>query len=108
MRNAIDKLARSYAVEAIATLAKIMNEPMAKDSDRIKAADSILDRGYGKPQQAVISIPASKMQQQALAAMEDDELMVIIRQKPLPRLSAPDDLEGEYEEVAPERDPLLD
>jgi hypothetical protein len=111
MSSTLDKLARSYAVEALATLREVMRNRMAKDSDRRAAADSILDRGYGKPQQAIISIPASKQQQQALAALGDDELMVIIKQKPLPRLSAPDDIEGEYEDGVQsflKRDPLLD
>jgi hypothetical protein len=105
-----DSLARSYTESAIATLAEIMTDPWAKDADRIKAADSILDRGHGKPLAATITLPPSKLALQQLAAMSDDELMNVIRQ-PLPRLAAPA-IEAEFEEVnpapGPVRDPLLD
>lgn len=111
MSNA-DNLARKYTEEAIQTLAEIMRDGFAKDSDRIKAADSILDRGHGKPLAATISLPASKMQLQALAAMEDEELLTIIRGKPLPRLSGPPAIDADYAELVDEpmseRDPLLD
>jgi hypothetical protein len=105
-----DKIARSHTAAAIATLAKIMKDTTAKDADRIKAADSILDRGHGKPLAATITLPPSKQALQQLAAMTDDELMAVIR-KPLPRLASPA-IDAEFEEVpAPrpgERDPLLD
>lgn len=42
-------LARNYTKEAIETLAQIMRNKKAKDKDRIAAADSILDRAWGKP-----------------------------------------------------------
>lgn len=102
----VDREARRHTNAAIATLAEIMNDKMAKDADRIKAADSILDRGHGKPLAATISLPPSKLALQQLAGMSDDELMEVIR-KPLPRLAAPP-IEAEYEEVPPARDPLLD
>jgi hypothetical protein len=101
-----DKLARNHTALAIETLAEIMADPWAKDADRIKAADSILDRGHGKPLAATISLPPSKLALQQLAAMSDDELMEVIR-KPLPRLAAPA-IEAQFSEVPPARDPLLD
>lgn len=39
--------------DACAVLCKIVNDDNAKDSDRIRAAEVILDRGFGKPVQAV-------------------------------------------------------
>lgn len=107
-----DSLARSHTELAIETLAEIMADPWAKDADRIKAADSMLDRGHGKPLAATITLPPSKLALQQLAGMSDDELMAIVRQ-PLPRLMAPEVIDGEFEEAAPvlkagERDPLLD
>lgn len=105
-----DSIARDHTQAAIDTLAEIMRDPWAKDADRIKAADSILDRGHGKPLSATITLPPSKQALQQLAAMSDDELMAVIRQ-PLPKLAAPA-IEAEFEEVPATgpsgRDPLLD
>lgn len=106
MNKTADNLARAHTELAIETLAEIMADPWAKDADRIKAADSILDRGHGKPLAATIALPPSKQMLQAIAGMSDEELMGVIRQ-PLPRLAAPA-LDAEYTEVKPARDPLLD
>jgi hypothetical protein len=46
-------LAREHAPEAIATLANIMRDVGAQSSARVAAANSLLDRGYGKPVQEV-------------------------------------------------------
>jgi|SRR5271165_1995094 len=48
----IVELARSYAPEAIETLALIMANPEAPPAARV-AANAILDRGFGKPTQPV-------------------------------------------------------
>jgi len=61
---------------------------MSKDSDRIRAAEAILDRGYGKPSQAVISIPATKQQAALLASMSDADLVAIMESKPLKRIQS--------------------
>lgn len=44
---------RAAAPEALDVLKKILRDENAKHSDRIKCAEIILDRGYGKPVQAV-------------------------------------------------------
>ena len=46
-------LARMYTEDAIAVLVSIANDPNANPSARISAANSLLDRGHGKPPQAV-------------------------------------------------------
>jgi hypothetical protein len=46
----IEELARSHAPEAIETLATVMKEGQT-DAARVAAANSILDRGYGKARQ---------------------------------------------------------
>ena len=46
-------LARTYSEDAIAALVSIVNDPKANASARISAANSLLDRGHGKPPQAV-------------------------------------------------------
>ena len=44
---------RKASPDALRLLVKIVNNEEAKDPDRIRAAEIILDRGYGKPRQAV-------------------------------------------------------
>ena len=46
-------LARSHGVEAVETLVAIMNDQAAPDMARIIAANAILDRGWGRPPQAL-------------------------------------------------------
>jgi hypothetical protein len=45
--------ARELTQQAIDTLAAIMNDPKAPAAARVSAATAILDRGHGKPTQAV-------------------------------------------------------
>lgn len=107
-RKSVDALAREHNEGAISVLSQIMRDEFAKDADRIKAADSILDRGNGKPLTASIQIPASRAQAARLVAMTDDELLDMVQAQPLPRLSHdPTPLDAEFT-VAGERDPLLD
>jgi hypothetical protein len=40
-------------MDAINTLAAIMNDPKVPAAARISAATALLDRGYGKPAQAI-------------------------------------------------------
>jgi Family of unknown function (DUF5681) len=47
------ELARQWTVKAIETLAGIMQDEAAPKHARVAAASAILDRGYGKPPQAV-------------------------------------------------------
>lgn len=46
-------LAKSYTAEAIETLAKIMQAEDSPPTARVAAASALLDRGYGKPAQAM-------------------------------------------------------
>ena len=50
----IRSLARSHTDAAIRVLAGIMNEPDAPHAARVSAASAILDRGWGKPAQAIV------------------------------------------------------
>lgn len=50
----IRSLARGHTEAAIRVLAGIMNEPDAPHAARVAAANSILDRGWGKPVQAIV------------------------------------------------------
>lgn len=46
-------MARQYTDEALATLAEIMGDEEAPHAARVSAANSLLDRGYGKPSQVL-------------------------------------------------------
>jgi hypothetical protein len=86
MSKGIDELAREHAPRAIDVLADTM-ESAVEDRDRIRAAEALLDRGYGKPAQAIIQVPANRRQAALLAALSDEQLVAVIEQKQLPRLS---------------------
>lgn len=49
----IRSLARSHTETAINTLVGVMNQKEAPAAARVAAANSLLDRGWGKPVQAV-------------------------------------------------------
>ena len=49
----IRSLARAHTDAAIRVLAKIMNEPKAPQAARVAAANSLLDRGWGKATQPI-------------------------------------------------------
>ena len=46
--------------EALAVLLSVMRDKRARNADRIKAAEIILDRGWGKPRQAVDFEPGDR------------------------------------------------
>ena len=70
----VQEVARQYTVEAIDTLAAIMRDTKAAPSARAMACNSILDRGFGKPLQALSTTVSPRSMQE----MSDDELMAII------------------------------
>lgn len=88
----IRELAATRGPAALDVLEEVMGDPMAEDRDRVRAAEALLDRGYGKPAQAIIAIPPSRRQAAALAAMTDDQLVAVIQQKRLPSLARPQPL----------------
>lgn len=49
----IRSLARAHTATAIRTLVSIMNQKKAPPAARVSAASAILDRGWGKPAQAI-------------------------------------------------------
>ena len=46
-------LARVHTPEALAALIGVMNDPAAPAAARVSAASAVLDRGHGKPRQAL-------------------------------------------------------
>lgn len=72
----VKKLARSYGAEAIEQLAALMRDPACPHATRKAAADSLLDRGYGKPIAHIEAGPAG-----AFDELDDDELDSYIKRK---------------------------
>ena len=52
--NEMKELARSYCTDALKTLHTIMNSTESPQAARVAAANSLLDRGFGKPAQQTI------------------------------------------------------
>ena len=50
----IKSLARGHTETAITVLAGIMNQTQAPHAARVSAATALLDRGWGKPAQAIV------------------------------------------------------
>ena len=48
-RAKLESMARSWSASALKTLAGVMTCPTAKDCDRIRAAEVLLNRAWGKP-----------------------------------------------------------
>ena len=100
LSRSLDNLAREHTEEAVGRLVQIMRT--GEDRDSIKAVDSLLDRGHGKPLSATIALPASRQQAAMLAAFSDAELIEQIQGTALPRL-----LQDPIIEVDALPDPLL-
>jgi hypothetical protein len=49
----VKELARAHTGQAIETLVSIMTNPKSVPAARVSAANSLLDRGYGKPPQHI-------------------------------------------------------
>ena len=75
MLGDVQELARQQSPEAINTLVGIMQNEKAPPAARVAAANSLLDRGYGKPTQP-ISQTLAKIDP---STMSDAELASIIR-----------------------------
>ena len=52
-KRALMEMAKDHAEEALNVLAGIMHDVAAPSAARVSAANAILDRGYGKPPQAI-------------------------------------------------------
>jgi hypothetical protein len=49
----VEEAARGYTTYALATLARICTDTAAPPAAQVSAANALLDRGWGKPKQAV-------------------------------------------------------
>ncbi len=68
----LKRLARTHTAAAIETLAEIMGDRDARAQDRVAAANSLMDRGHGRPavidEEAVIERAIKTYVERALAA----------------------------------------
>jgi hypothetical protein len=79
LETSAENHARLYGRFAIDQLALIAaGKKGAKARDMVAAATALLDRGHGKPTQAVISVPMRTAQRAALAGMSTHDLLVAI------------------------------
>ena len=69
----VQELARDKSTDAINTLTAIMGDIAAPPAARVAAANSILDRAYGKPAQTV----NANVKARAHREMSDGELMAV-------------------------------
>lgn len=45
----LEQICRELGDDAVATLAQVMRSPDSSPAERIRAAEALLDRGYGRP-----------------------------------------------------------
>jgi len=74
----VQALARELTTEAVQTLRDIMRDKRAPHTARGYAANSILDRGYGRPSQTISTGDRGR----PLDQMTDDELTAIAAAQP--------------------------
>ena len=68
----VQALARQYSSEAVRTLGELMRSDAAPPGVRVRAAELLLDRGWGRPLQASVSTNLEMRQ------LTDEQLMEII------------------------------
>ena len=74
--------ARSHAPHAVQTLADIMQSEKAPWAARVAAANAILDRGWGRPTQALEhagAVTVEKTNRLDISGLQDDELDALER-----------------------------
>jgi hypothetical protein len=92
--KSVRELAREKTADAIALLGEVLNNKNAKTSDRMLAANSLLDRGWGKAQQT-IEANVCKYDQ-----MSDEELIALIVGKTVEEIGSVDTIDGEVIDAA--------
>lgn len=68
-------LAQTHTVEAIETLFAIMRDTAQPAAARVRAAEAVLDRGWGKPTQPLAGEDGGPIRTENLRELSDDELL---------------------------------
>jgi hypothetical protein len=83
----VKELTRSLSPEALETLGHIMRDKKAPAAARVSAANAILDRAYGKPQQSLDvtsnQVPDDMTDEELLAVIEEtqSDMLVLLNAK---------------------------
>ena len=94
----VKRLARSYSTQAVKKLAKLMN--CKRESIALAACIAILDRGYGKPAQAVNMSVSRDMSK--LTDAELETLLALMERTMLPGPAGGPVIEGQASEAPAE------
>ncbi len=78
----VKEAAKALTPKAIATLERIMDDPKAPPAARVGAATAVLDRGWGRPTQAIEGQVSLTFERMILMAIDREE------QQALPVLSS--------------------
>lgn len=81
---ALRSLARQHTEAAIKTLVEIMASPTAAEAARVRAAELILERGYGKPADEI-----AVQTHESLAHLSDEQLLELAEQEHARLFGAP-------------------
>lgn len=101
-KTSADRLARMHTSEAVGAIVDVMRNPMAKDTDRLRAAELLLDRGHGRATQATITISAKGAVAGRLAQLTTEALMERIEAAGgLDALHRRNAIEGQFTELPP-------
>jgi hypothetical protein len=79
----VQALARQYSSEAVGTLRELMRDDATPPGVRVRAAELLLDRAWGRPLQSTISANLDVRQ------LSDEELIAMISESQIPELPAP-------------------
>ena len=94
----VRELARRHTLDAVRTLGELMRSELAPPGVRVRAAEALLDRAWGRPTQATIAVPPRSVRD-----MTDEELLAIIQGHStvelLPMDDAIDSTEGSHVHV---------
>jgi hypothetical protein len=69
----VEDAAREYTTDALATLARICTDTAAPPAAQVAAANALLDRGWGKPKQAVEATGGLTFEELILASISQRE-----------------------------------
>lgn len=91
LQASAETLARMHTKEAIGAAVEVLRDRSAFASDRLRAAQLILERGHGKPTSVTVSVPAKRAIAAALNNYSEAELMNIVksRQRNAPTKDSP-------------------
>jgi hypothetical protein len=95
-------LAQQHGPDAIAALAEIALNPKAPTASRVAAAEALLDRGYGRPVQAVqaevvtATVDAEQLRASLAARIAALALPTPVTQPPLPAATPRNDEHDPY------------